>query len=415
MKNTTFLNLKTKDATSPISNILLIGIMYLLFFTQVYSYMGSPYVPQFKGSFVYEQLAVSDKSTMILSVTAIFFVLFLFLNTRFFASGSYLLIGFILTCGVCVWTVLAAMDIGFGMLLYTSAPPWVFLTALMFCVGMNKNLFRLFLKHAKILGILSAVMCAITTISFFMSHSGNVLADCSNLRYYIQGFWLLCICSFFEEKSNKLFVYGSIVFFAISSFAFSSRSWLIQSVIWLVAYAYFSQKQKSLSKFVKTVIVAIFFVGIAYFLVDRYFPDLLEVLVEKDSPIDTRVHQYIDLFAQTDLWDYIIGNGYSFTYISSIQGGEYGYIDNAYLLVLVRYGLLIGLTYPLMFLIPIIKSKFSKHTIPLIMWLMALGGLSIFCGIIIDLKCMALPVVAGRCMYLVSKDKINQKETADDE
>ena len=405
MKNRILLNLGKKDATSPISNFLLVLLMYMLFFRQVYSYRGMPYVTQGKGSIVYEQMSMSNTITALTGLIALFCVLFLFLNTRFVTSGAYLITGVVLMAGVCVWTVLAGFDVGFGQLVYTTTPPWVYVTALMFCVGLNEKLFVLFLKHAKILGILSVILCFVSTLSFFVSHGGNILADCSNLRYYIQGFWLLCICSFFDENTKKPFVYICVIFFAVMSFAFSSRSWLIQSGLWLIVYTYFSQKKKSVAKIVKTMVLAIILAVVAFVIVQRYFPELFDIISEKKSPMETRAFQYTDLFSQTNIWDFIIGKGYSFSYISSLTGEMYSYIDNAYLLMLVRYGLMIGLTYPLIFAIPAFKLRFSKQTMPLVLWLMALGGLSIFCATIMDLKSIAVPIVAGRCMYIACQNE----------
>ena len=414
MNKTILTNTKEKKQTSVINHIVLVFLMYMLFFRQVYSYLGMPYVTTKKGSFVYEQASLSSSITMFLSVVAVFCIFLLFFNTRFYAEGTYLIISLVLIAGVCLWSFFAVKEVGLGNLLYSSMPPHVYITALMFCIGMREELFKVFLKHAKILGILSILACIITSVLFFNSHSGAVLADSSVLRYYIQGFWLICICSFSEEKSNKAFVYPCIMFFAVMSFSFSSRSWLIQSIIWLIVYTYFSQKNRSVLRLIKTIIIALVLIGIIYVFMKNFFPDLMKILIEKMSPKDTRALQYADLFAQTDLSDFIIGNGYSFTYNSSIQGGEYNYIDNAYLLMLVRYGLLIGITYPLMFFVPAVKARFSKHTMPIIMWLMALGGLSIFCATIFDLKSIALPVAAGHCMHLASHKRKQLSEEGND-
>jgi hypothetical protein len=46
---------------------------------------------------------------------------------------------------------------------------------------------------------------------------------------------------------------------------------------------------------------------------------------------------------------------------------------------------------------------------PILLWLFALGGLSIFCAIIVDVKSVILPIVAGRCMKLVERQKGEQK------
>ena len=144
---------------------------------------------------------------------------------------------------------------------------------------------------------------------------------------------------------------------------------------------------------------------IIVFVLVNVFPDFLDILINKKSPVDTRAGQYKDIFEQTNFWQFIFGSGYGFSYYSSIQGKIYNYIDNAYILMLLRYGIIIGFSYTLMFVIPLFKSKFARQSMPILLWLFALGGLSIFNATILDIKSIALPVVAGRCMYLSTKNK----------
>lgn len=145
-----------------------------------------------------------------------------------------------------------------------------------------------------------------------------------------------------------------------------------------------------------------------YLITSRYYPEVMMHLINKASPSYTRSAQYTDLFQQTKGWDFIFGRGYNFQYVSSLQGGTYSYIDNAYILMLIRYGVLIGVTYPLIFIYPIWKRRLTIDIIPVFMWLAALGGLSIYCVTTIDMKSIALAVFAGRCLFLWRNESIKE-------
>lgn len=158
----------------------------------------------------------------------------------------------------------------------------------------------------------------------------------------------------------------------------------------------------------KILVVSCIIAGGVYLFTNRYYPEVIMHLINKASPSYTRSAQYIDLFQQTRWWDFIFGRGFNFQYQSSLQGGTYSYIDNAYILMLVRYGISIGLMYPLIFLYPIWKRRVKMDAIPVIMWLAALGGLSIYCVTILDIKSIALAVLAGRCLFLWKKESVKE-------
>ena len=382
----------------------LVFMMYLLVLGQIYAYNGMPYTTSTK-SFVFEQIASTDKITVAVSLFSTLCILAMFFSNRIPTVPSYVMVGGILLIGVCQWTFATVIDFGINTTFYTSTPPFAYITALIFCVGFDDDLFETFLKHARIIGVFSLVLCFISSIMFFETHPDSIFADCSNLRYYIQSFWLLCICSFCEEKTNKVFNYLIIVTLAGMSLFFSSRSWLIQCAIWMVLYTFYSNKQKNFFSTMKKVFLVCLVTIIIVFVLVNVFPDFLDILINKKSPVDTRAGQYKDIFEQTNFWQFIFGSGYGFSYYSSIQGKIYNYIDNAYILMLLRYGIIIGFSYTLMFVIPLFKSKFARQSMPILLWLFALGGLSIFNATILDIKSIALPVVAGRCMYLSTKNK----------
>lgn len=375
-------------------------MLYAFFINQIYSYNNAPYKP-LEGSISYQQMPFANSITVALKFfvfACLLLLVFMQFGRKKQYSAGYLLCAVLLIGGVFVWTSLTLSNVGFLDMMYASTPPFVYLTALAAFIGADDDLYRLFLKHGFIIGFFSIIMSLVSYIGFIAKYPDGILANSSVLVFYIQGFWLLCIWSFTAQKPNKYLVYVIVALSIVLAIMFNSRSWIIQSVIWLIAYVYCADRRKGLIKLFKTVVPIAIILAIAIATVSRFYPAVFESLVEKMSPQETRAAQYTDLFSQTVFWDYVVGKGYDFTYYSTIQNGYYSYIDNAYLLMLVRYGFMIGLTYPLMFIIPMFRSGRSKRIIPLVMWLLALGGLSVYCVTTLDLKSVSLAILAGRCI-----------------
>lgn len=404
-----------RDIRITTGKALVFVVLYANLVKQILSYSGVKYSILKGSAHAYTQLPITDMKMFVFTAIVLVCLLFLFgiqlYKGRLNIGKVYAVVSLALIVSTVSWTLITLVDIGFVKTMYSSTSPFVYLTALAFCIGLDEELFDFFLTHAKILGLISLGISICSYLVFLDDHKGAILGNSSVLVYFIQGFWLLCIYSFCSKKQTNSFVYFIIILCGVMAILFNSRSWIIQSAIWLIAYVYCSSKKKLIEKVFKLVVVLLVCVVVVYYIADNFFPETLQSLVDKTSPTDSREGQYIDLFAQTNFWDYIFGKGYGFRYYSSIQGGMYSYIDNAYLFMLIRYGLGIGLAYTLMFLIPLFKAKFSRVSVPIFMWLLALGGLSVYCVTTVDLKSIALAVVAGRCIWSYNQRRENLIKT----
>lgn len=387
---------------------LLLGIIFLgLLLKQIYSYSEARYILAAGSNYGYQQLGMENSITCIIKLVVLLSLICLFWIERSYVEQTigkgYFFIIVILVLGTAFWLLVTLLKYSFWQLLFESTPPYVYLTALAFCIGTDPDLYKSFLKYAKGIGFLSLAFSLFSYIVFLLNHPGSLLGNSSVLVYYIQGFWLLYIVSLSEKKNFQIKWLAIIIACGILAILFNSRSWIIQSVIWSIVYSFTTDRKKGLVRIAKILLVAVITLFIAYKLVDIYSPQTLAYLLKKMSS-DTRSMQYTELFAQTSIWDYIFGRGYDFSYRSKFMGGVYSYIDNAYLFMLVRYGISIGLMYPLVFLIPAWQtfrnsSLNKRNAIILVMWLCALGGLSVYCTITLDIKSIALAVLAGRCLW----------------
>ncbi len=387
--------------------LLLHTILYVSFFKQIYSYMGVEYVLSIGSSYGYKQSPNGDEIVLIMNIIVLVSLIVLFvIKLRALHCGvGYSIIIFAMITGIVFWTTLVASRINIVQHLHENTAPFVYCTALGIVVGFDNKLFENFIKHIRIIGFASIAISVVLYAQFLQAHYGTlaILGDSAPLVFFVQGFWLICIWCFFSSKDVGNRIYLLLGLMAVLAILFNSRSWIIQTVIWTLAYAYFKDSRNGLLKSVRYIVVIALLTGIVYMIVSYFTPDILENLLEKATR-DTRSQQYSDIFEQTTIWNWIFGSGYFFQYYSHLQGGWYSYIDNAYILSLVRYGLSIGLTYPLIYISPVIgimrKRGIQKEVIPIIMWLLALGGLSIYCAITMDIKCFAIAAAAGRCAYL---------------
>ncbi|MBC8560074.1 hypothetical protein [Fumia xinanensis] len=389
-----------------VNRLLLCIILFGTFIKQLYSYIGIEYILIPGSSYGYQQLARGDKITLAFELIVLISIVLLFfieskVRKKFFTLG-YRLTLLALVLGIMFWEILTIFQNGLITTLYSTTAPHVYLTALCVCIGMDESLFNVFIKYIKWIGYLSLGLSLVWYLVFLQTHPNGLLGNSSVLTFYIQGFWFLCIWSITEKKTSSLQVLVTIGIGAFLAGLFNSRSWIIQCLIWAVVYVYYTSGKKGLTRLFKVIVFVSLGLVIAYFLINHYYPQSLDLLIKKMGT-DTRSFQYEDLFSQTNLWDYIFGNGYNFQYYSASMGGMYSYIDNSYLLMLVRYGLVLGLFYPLVFVIPIIKtfknrSIRNKTALILLMWLAALGGLSVYCAVILDLKSIALAALAGYSM-----------------
>lgn len=383
-------------------SIIMIGI----FISQLYSYAGGGYELITGSNYGYQQMGITDGVTSILKLIVLCAICTLYFIESQYVSGivgrGYFSLTLMLSLGIVFWLSVTLLDHSFISLLHESTPPYVYITALAFCIGADEELYQSFLKYATVIGFLSLAMSLIEYIRFLTVYPASLLGNSSVLTYFIQAFWLLYIVSLNDQRNKKkwLVVMIAFIFLAI---LFNSRSWIIQCVIWVVVYSFYSDRKQGIIRLTKIAVALVLVLFVAYTLVEKFSPDTLVHLSQKMSS-DTRSGQYTKLLSQVTPWQLLTGKGYDFSYYDAAMGGVYSYIDNAYLFMLARYGVWIGISYPLVFLLPIIRTfrnrlMEKRNAIILLMWLCALGGLSVYCVTTVDIKSVAIAALAGRVLW----------------
>ena len=393
------------------TQILISLILPVLLFKLIYSYIGVPFV-QIKSGQGWQQLAISDNITTILTYAVLMLIVFVFFyKAKDIKETSEIVFLLIALISAIVWFILDAWELGAEDVIYSTSNIWGYVTILSFVIGFQKDLIQTIIKQCIPFAIILLVISIIGYTQFSLQVSKGVLGNSQALISFIAAFWLFCIGSIYNLKAKKyplLLIKIIAAIFPVMALLFGARSWLIQSVLWLFVYIYLEQSDKGLKKAGKIIFYSVAIALVLFFVVDSYFDLALTRMLDKG---DTRTFQYEQLFAQIDVWDLLVGQGQNFKYYQ--KGELYSYIDNGYLMVLMRYGVLVAIPYVACFIIPLLRAWKKRKELGtnfgyawiILMWLMALGGLSVYNMVIIDIKSIILSVVAGYLTMLCTEKK----------
>ncbi|USK84917.1 hypothetical protein [Peribacillus asahii] len=310
------------------------------------------------------------------------------------------------------WTLITFLEIGVKTTLYLSSSPVVYFTLLAVIIGIDESIWKRLTKIAPILALINIGLSYYYYFSFSSMYDGIPSGNSPILTYFITGFWFLAISVLgYEGKGRKykLMIYMLIVVCLILSVVIYSRGWMIQCIILLFIASFTLAGKSGFVKFLKTATIIGVIGGLTFYILETHYGNSLLALTEKFGR-DTRTFQYIEIFNQTPIYQFILGGGVNARYYLQSYG-EYAYIDNQYIFTSFRYGFFILLPY-LYFFLSALKLLWKSNVelnkragaFIILMWLFALGGLSVYNGIVIDMKNIILPIVAGRFIFLMNNN-----------
>ena len=126
---------------------LLCIVLYGVLFRQVYSYLNAPYTTSI-GSYAWEQLPLGNNLTIILEIIVLIAMIGLIVyEAPYFSSCAtkpYILIYTGLFLGSLFWTIMTAFETGVVYMLYSSTVPFVYMTGVCVCVGMDEISYHFF-------------------------------------------------------------------------------------------------------------------------------------------------------------------------------------------------------------------------------------------------------------------------------
>ena len=198
----------------------------------------------------------------------------------------------------------------------------------------------------------------------------------------------------------QVLLIGFNIIFAV---IINARSWIIQScIVSVVVYLIGTKKHSIRTKVVR--LLLLLFVGyLILLLLQNYFSSNLMFLKDKLGR-DSRSHQYTDIANASSFVGWLFGNGLDAVYYDSTQG-YISNIDNQYVFIAFHYGLIVLLQWlgpQIMGFLSTIKTRSVRLVaiLPIVCWLMALGGLSVFNVVYCDLKQLIIMLYIGHILSL---------------
>lgn len=382
--------------------LFIAGVLFLLL-SQFLLYKNAPYVKDYNSSKVYEQLGIANGKVIATQyISLCFFIVCSLLNLRkFLLNRKNLFIFFcifIIFIVSCVHFLYVILNSGFSAALYNSVTPIVYLLILTIFLGANPRIFNIFIKINYFITFYSLIYALALFISFKSIHPDGLIGNSAILKYFIQGFVSAMITCYYLK--NRLISFLIIFLCLLLSFFCSTRSFIIQSILFLIVYVVMTSKRKFIS-FLITLIIGLLLLIISFNILKNYFPSTYEYFIYKLEQ-DTRSGQYIQLFSQINLLDLIIGQSYYFKYVWN--GVLYSYIDNTFIFLAMRYGFIFLIPFCVVLFVPFYRGIKSKHiykkvlAIFILQIIMAFGGLSVYFVVDLDLKMLIIYLILGKCL-----------------
>ena len=310
----------------------------------------------------------------------------------------------LLIFAVIFWTVLTIAKEGFVATIYTPGSPLSYLTVFAVYVGFDNENWRVVNRIAPIFATIYVLLAILPYMQLKEMGDINNIAGNNPITYFmITTFWWVSVASVeITHKSiyYKLWIVLLIAACAFLAFSLTLRSWMIQSALLLILTLTQINKSKLLKAILATVVVVAVIWGIKQVAGSREMQDEVDAFNEKLTE-DTRSQQYNNLFEAISIDQWVLGGGMNASYTFN-SVGNYKHIDNQYLLLLFRYGILLAIPWISIWLLILFKRKTMydlSAVYVVVLWLMALGGLSVYNAVIVNPQNILLAMVAGRVLY----------------
>lgn len=184
------------------------------------------------------------------------------------------------------------------------------------------------------------------------------------------------------------------------------RSWLLLCVLALLLMTFrplFLRERRAILKVSSILIFAAAVFAGLWFLLQQNYPLAVEGLLRRLTA-DTRSEQYRLFFAQFGLVDLLVGKGPEAVYRSSFGRLSYSYFDNQFLWMAFKGGSVIALGYAFLVVLPGLRLLFAARDESdyaaagtLVLWGLALAGLSTFNAVSFSAQNFFMVVLAGYC------------------
>jgi hypothetical protein len=305
------------------------------------------------------------------------------------------------------WTVLCFDPEKPTTLLSMDGGPFFCFMCLGIFAGMEENVWPAVMRWCLILAPLSALL-SIWELRGLREYTMVTGAN-PPLLHMIRAFWLSAVLLLLrpQNRSCRLLGLTTLMVCMLIAIYLQRRSFIGQIILVLILFFVFVQNVAGRLSIVRVMwgvaMACVFLIGVSAYVSAKY-PHAVDALIDRLSQ-DTRSQQYRDYFSQIPLENLILGMGPDASYI---QGrGQYKYIDNQFLFILLRYGLPVLSGYCLAVFLPaflLFRTRISLWekgaAFVITLWMFALLGLAVYIGIEWNVANYMIIFLAGRCFHL---------------
>jgi hypothetical protein len=228
------------------------------------------------------------------------------------------------------------------------------------------------------------------------------------MYYFTNAFWMIAITAMCSRTltTNKAIILTVMMLMCVYiCFLIPSRSWIVQcALLLIVTWKRATSQNRRQSLFVYAAAI-LFTVLVAYSAI-RYFGISTTYIVDKLFA-DTRSQQYITFFSQISPTDLFLGKGGQSSYVMDGNAEQYLYFDNQFINTSFHWGVFITVGYSALVFLPgilLFTTKRFVHyrwdALVLMLWFLALMGLSVYNGLFWDIKNLLIIMTAGHCFRM---------------
>lgn len=387
--------------------VLLIFACYL-FYLFVRASTGYYYIPP-NSLVVQYSIGGSTLATVILYIGYALTVVLGILEYRKVMTIRYFAYAIFIFIPILFWLLSDVFEYPIrSILAITTINPFTFFILIAAYAGMNPKTWDLVLRLCRIIAPILILLSAAYTVHFFMVYGARPISNSPQIMYLSAGFWPLAVWALCNDTVKKDVLTVVLMIIALfCSVLYNSRGWVIQCILLIVIYFIFKNKKHSAFKPLAIMASIFVLVGVAYFLAMRFVPDRITSLLWKfNMGFSSRQWQYDSLFSQYSFSDILFGKG-SFATYETEEYGRFMYFDNAFMNIILKYGILPSVLFLIAILHPMLSLLFSHRSfyskgpaIILFLFFLAIMGVSVFCTVSIDLKFFIISILMGRCDYL---------------
>lgn len=285
-----------------------------------------------------------------------------------------------------------AFDVHFEMIALQMTPATMIFMGMTFIIAQSPTVQRYMVNVCPFCAVFYTVLCLINSLDFMRSFPGMRMADGKIIEYFLSALFLLGIWSIKgrNSKLHHLIIYICAFVLIFCSIIITSRGWMLQSFLLLI-FCYISFSERIISSRLTRICLLLSVFIVMYIMAQHFLGDQIRFIISRFSK-DTRSGQLMEFFSQVPLSKLAVGQGMNASYSFAGQS-SYKYIDNQFLFFMFRYGVI-----PLvLYLLPFACSLFGKscrnkaaswlsQKFVIIMWLLAMGGLSVYFTLRIDIS-----------------------------